>query len=70
LAGTNFLRKTVKIFTVGLTRDLRGTLEKAGVVRGVYIAPVNWGEVAQSGYAAVMTERARAAAAGASNVHG
>jgi len=43
-------------------RDLRGTLEKAGVVRGVYIAPVNWGEVAQSGYAAVMTERARAAA--------
>ena len=43
-------------------RDLRGTFEKASVVRGVYIAPVNWGEIAQSGYAAVMTERARAAA--------
>jgi Flp pilus assembly CpaE family ATPase len=44
-------------------RDLRGVFEKAAVVRGVYIAPVNWGEIAQSGYAAVMTERARAAAA-------
>jgi cellulose biosynthesis protein BcsQ len=42
-------------------RDLRGVFEKASIVRGVYIAPVNWGEVAQSGYAAVMTERARAA---------
>ena len=44
-------------------RDVRGIFEKAAVVRGVYIAPVNWGEIAQSGYAAVMTERARAAAA-------
>ena len=44
-------------------RDLRGTLEKAAVVRGVYIAPVNWGEIAQSGFAAAMTERARSAAA-------
>ena len=43
-------------------RDVRGIFEKAAVVRGVYIAPVNWGEIAQSGYAAVMTERARAAA--------
>jgi len=43
-------------------RDLRGMFEKAPVVRSVYIAPVNWGEVAQSGFAAVMTERARAAA--------
>ena len=43
-------------------RDLRGTLEKASVVRGVYNMPVNWGEIAQSGFAAVMTERARAAA--------
>ncbi len=40
-------------------RDLRGTFEKAAVVRGVYIAPVNWGEIAQAGYAAAMTERAR-----------
>jgi cellulose biosynthesis protein BcsQ len=44
-------------------RDLRATLEKAPVVRGVYIAPVNWGEIAQSGFATAMTERARAAAA-------
>ena len=43
-------------------RDLRDVFEKASVVRGVFIAPVNWGEIAQSGYAAVMTERARAAA--------
>lgn len=43
-------------------RDVRGIFERAAVVRGVYIAPVNWGEIAQSGYAAVMTERARAAA--------
>src|SRR5574342_42070 len=43
-------------------RDVRGIFEKAAVVRGVYIAPVNWGEIAQSGYAAVMTERARAGA--------
>jgi Flp pilus assembly CpaE family ATPase len=44
-------------------RDLRDTLEKAGVVRQVFITPVNWGEVAQSAYGAVITERARAAAA-------
>ena len=44
-------------------RDLRGTFEKAAIIRGVYITPVNWGEIAQAGYAAVMTERARAAAA-------
>jgi cellulose biosynthesis protein BcsQ len=44
-------------------RDLRGVFEKPSIVRGVYIAPVNWGEIAQSGYAAVMTERAKAAAA-------
>lgn len=46
----------------GSIRDLRSSFEKAGVVRGVYIAPVNWGEVAQSGFAAAMTERARLAA--------
>jgi cellulose biosynthesis protein BcsQ len=43
-------------------RDLRSILEKSSVVRGIYIAPVNWGEVAQSGYVAVINERARAAA--------
>jgi MinD-like ATPase involved in chromosome partitioning or flagellar assembly len=44
-------------------RDLRSTFEKADVVHGVYIAPVNWGEIAQSGYGATMTARARLAAA-------
>jgi cellulose biosynthesis protein BcsQ len=43
-------------------RDQRGNFEKVAVVRGVYIAPVNWGEIAQAGYAAVITERAKAAA--------
>src|SRR5512136_3348240 len=44
-------------------RDLRGTYEKSSVVRGVYVAPVNWGEIAQAGFAAAMNERARLAAA-------
>ena len=44
-------------------RDLRATYEKAAVVRGVFIGPVNWGEIAQAGFAAAMTERARLAAA-------
>lgn len=43
-------------------RELRSQFENATIVRGVYIAPVNWGEVAQAGYAAVITERAKAAA--------
>src|SRR5512146_411434 len=44
-------------------RDLRPTYEKSSVVRATYIAPVNWGEIAQAGFAAVMNERARLAAA-------
>ena len=44
-------------------RDLRDKFEKADVVHGVYIAPVNWGEIAQSGYGAAITARARLAAA-------
>ena len=44
-------------------RDLRPTYEKSSVVRGAYIAPANWGEVAQAGFAAAMNERARLAAA-------
>ncbi len=44
-------------------RDLRATYEKSSVVRGVYVAPVNWGEIAQAGFAAAMNERARLAAA-------
>jgi len=43
-------------------RELRAQFENAAIVRGVYIAPVNWGEIAQAGYAAVITERAKAAA--------
>ena len=43
-------------------RDMRGKFEKADVVRGVYIAPVNWGEIAQSGYGATITARAQLAA--------
>jgi cellulose biosynthesis protein BcsQ len=45
-------------------RELRGVYEKAENMRGVFFTPVNWGEVAQAGYAAAMTERARAAASG------
>ena len=44
-------------------RDLRPTYEKSSVVRATYIAPANWGEIAQSGFAAAMNERARLAAA-------
>ena len=41
-------------------KDMEGIYRAASaVVRGVYIAPVSWVEVAQAGYSAVMTERAR-----------
>lgn len=41
-------------------RDMVGIYQAAeGVVRGVYVAPVNWVEMAQNGYSAVSTERAR-----------
>lgn len=41
-------------------RDMVGIYQAAeGVVRGAYVAPVNWVEIAQNGYSAVMTERAR-----------
>ena len=41
-------------------RDLEGVYKAASaVVRGVYIAPVSWVEIAQAGFSAVMTERAR-----------
>ena len=43
-------------------REFRGAFEKVSVVRGVFVLPVNWGEVVQGGYAAVSTERARGAA--------
>lgn len=44
--------------------EFRGVFEQAPVVRGVHILPVNWGELAQAGYAAVATERAKGAAQG------
>ncbi|MFZ6029556.1 MAG: AAA family ATPase [Chloroflexota bacterium] len=44
-------------------RDMRGVFEQVSAVRGVFVAPVNWGEIAQAGYAAVASEQARSAAA-------
>ena len=43
-------------------REFRGKFESVSVVRGVFVLPVNWGELVQAGYAAVSTERARGAA--------
>lgn len=41
-------------------KDLLGVYKAAAsVVRGVFISPVNWVEIAQAGFSAVMTERAR-----------
>lgn len=39
--------------------ELRGPLSKVDSVRGVFVAPVNWMEVASAGYGAAMTARAR-----------
>jgi Flp pilus assembly CpaE family ATPase len=39
-------------------KDLRGAYEGLHVVRGVFVAPVNWTEIAQAGYGAAMTARA------------
>ncbi|MDD5369148.1 MAG: hypothetical protein PHQ40_08685 [Anaerolineaceae bacterium] len=63
LAPMQVWRGVAIVILPSATRELRGTFEQAAMVRSVYIAPVNWAEVAQSGYAAVMTERARTAAA-------
>ncbi len=43
-------------------REFRTLFEKAGVVRGVFILPINWGELVQAAYSAVSTERARSVA--------
>jgi Flp pilus assembly CpaE family ATPase len=44
-------------------RELRGAFEQVSSVRSVFIgAAPNWAEVAQAGFAAVMTEQARTAA--------
>lgn len=40
-------------------KDTKGAFERVDTVRGVYIAPVNWTDVFQAAYGAVMTERAR-----------
>ncbi len=43
-----------------ILKDMEGLYRAASaVVRGVYISPVSWVEIAQAGYGAVMTERAR-----------
>ena len=39
-------------------KDFRGAYEGLNMVRGVFIAPVNWTEIAQAGYGAAMTARA------------
>ena len=39
-------------------KDLRGAYEGLNMVRGVFVAPVNWTEIAQAGYGAAMTARA------------
>ena len=39
-------------------KDLRGAT-KVNMVRGVFIAPVNWTEIIQAGYGAAMTARAK-----------
>jgi Flp pilus assembly CpaE family ATPase len=39
-------------------KDLRGAYEGLNMVRGVFIAPVNWNEIAQAGYGSAMTARA------------
>lgn len=40
----------------------RGSLEKTGNLRGSFVTPVNWTDVATRGFNAVMTERARLSA--------
>jgi Flp pilus assembly CpaE family ATPase len=47
------------ILLQGAHRELRGVFEKAQVCRGVFILPLNWGDLVQAGFAAVATERAR-----------
>ena len=43
--------------------DFKGAFERIETVRGVYIAPVNWTDIFQAAYGAVMTERAKLAQA-------
>ena len=45
-------------------RELAGVYDKADNLRGLFYLPPTWGEIAQAAYAAAMTERAKAAAAG------
>jgi MinD-like ATPase involved in chromosome partitioning or flagellar assembly len=44
-------------------RDIRGSFDRVGVVRGVFVEPVNWGEITQQAYSEVMTQRAKLASA-------
>lgn len=43
-------------------REFRGVFEKVAACRGIFVMPLNWGELVQAGYAAVATERARGVA--------
>ncbi len=40
-------------------KDLQGAYGKVNTIRGVYVSPVNWTEIAQAGFGASMTARAR-----------
>ena len=40
-------------------KTLRAHFEKVGTVRGVFVMPFNWSDLAQAGYSAVATERAK-----------
>ena len=42
--------------------QFKGAFENLQSVRGVYLAPVNWAEIAKATYSAVVTERTRFAA--------
>jgi len=39
--------------------NAKAKLEKVGTCRGVYVMPINWGELVQAGYSAVSTQRAK-----------
>lgn len=45
-------------------RKSQPVLEKVGVCRGVFVKEPNWGDVAQAGYSAVMTERTKSLSSG------
>jgi Flp pilus assembly CpaE family ATPase len=50
----------VVLVVLSLTqKDFQGTFANLDTVRGVFVAPVNWTEIAEAGYGAAMTARVR-----------